>query len=176
MSGAVNIIVARPRPSLPWQLAQLTRIMPPPPIMPPPVVLPLRGMSAPLASWPVWKMISPRETEEPVPEGPTAVPPLFREFPTMSTPVAASTATASATPTIQRLRRGEDATGLEVAELLQVLLALDLAGGVAPLEDVLGRLGGVHWRRRNARRVCCAFMSGGDCVQRAGSVQPRRQN
>src|SRR5665647_864770 len=170
MPGAVNIIVARPRPSLPWQLAQATRIMPPP------VVLPLRGMSAPLASWPVWKMISPRETEEPVPEGPTAVPPLFREFPTMSTPVAASTATASATPTIQRLRRGEDATGLEVAELLQVLLALDLAGGVAPLEDVLGRLGGVHWRRRNARRVCCAFMSGGDCVQRAGSVQPRRQN
>ena len=71
----------------------------------------------------------------------------------MSTPAAASTATASATPTITRMRRGEDAIGLEVAELLQVLLAFDLAGCVAPPEDVLGRLGRVRrWRRRCCRR------------------------
>src|SRR5665647_3864588 len=67
MFGAVNAAVVRPRPSLPWQVAQPPPIMPPmppPPILPPPAALPLRGMPAPLASRPVWKMTSPRETDD----------------------------------------------------------------------------------------------------------------
>ena len=74
MFGAVNVGVLRPRPSLPWQLAQVTCIMPPPvpaPIIPAPVEVALRGMTAPLTSRPVSKITSPRETAEPVPEAAT---------------------------------------------------------------------------------------------------------
>src|SRR5665647_3128052 len=140
MFGAVNVGVARPWPSEPWQVAQPARIilppiMPPPPIMP---SLPVRGIAFPLASTPDRKMTSPREAAERLAE-PCE--------PSTRTPTAASAATASATATITRFVRREPAM-LEVAELLQVLLTVDLAGGVAALEDVPRRLRSACPRRR----------------------------
>src|SRR5450759_824809 len=116
MLGDVNIGVARPCPSGPWQVAQ------PAPIMPPPIIpLPVRGMGFPLASTPAWKMASPLDTTD---------RPTERLEPRTTTAAAASTATASANATITRSVRRERAM-LEVAESLQVLVAVDLAGGVA---------------------------------------------
>ena len=93
-----------------------------------PAPLALRGMKSPLASVPDWKMTSPLETEDPGAE------PWERST---KTPTVARAATASAAATIRRSLRRERAT-LEVAELLEVLVATDLAGGVAALEDFLG--------------------------------------
>src|SRR5665647_33554 len=145
MFGAVNAAVVRPRPSLPWQVAQ------PPPIMPPPAALPLRGMTAPLASRPVWKMTSPRETEDPVAAGAAVVPPLCREAPTMSTPATASSATTRATPAITRLPLRPPAMS-EIVQLLEILVPVDLPGCIPALEDVLGRLRPARGCRRDCRR------------------------
>src|SRR5665647_3891495 len=87
-------------------------------------------------------MASPREAGDRLAE---------RCKPSTRTPTAASAATASATATITRFVRRERVT-LEVAELLQVLVAVDLAGGVAALEDVPRRLRSACPRRRERPR------------------------
>src|SRR5664279_420930 len=157
MSGLVNCCVASPCPSAPWQLAQLRRIIPPPitppPIIPPPLLwlwLSVRGIGTPFGPSPDWKTASPSATDD----VPVAEVDASRWATITSTATAARAATPNATRAMTSVLRRERVMRLEIAELLQVLLALDLTAGVAALEDVLGR-----------------FRRGSDCRSRLGCLR-----